>query len=252
MRRQGFWPARDGSIWIANDGSLDRIANGSISSLRAGAGLPGHQVASLLEDRAGNLWVGVDDSLYVLKDGRFQRIAGPDHKPLGLVVGITEDIDGNIWAACAGNPRKLVRIRDFEVREEFRTSQVPAARTLALDPQGGIWIATVTGDLARFRNGAVEKFALNLKGNPVLRRIVVKADGSVLAASEDGLVGLRRGKVQRMTTENNLPCSAVFSFVEDKEKRWWLYTDCGVLELADSELQRWWSESRSDRADPHL
>ena len=157
-------------------------------------------------------------------------------------MGITEDIDGNIWAACAGNPRKLVRIRDFEVREEFPTSQVPAARTLAPDPQGGIWIATTTGDLARFRNGAVEKFALNLKGNPFLRRIVANADGSVLAASEDGLVGLRQGKVQRMTTENGLPCSAVFSFVEDKEKRWWLYTDCGVLELADSELQRWWSD----------
>ena len=238
----GVLASRDGSMWIANDGSLDRIANGSISSLRTGAGLPGHQVASLLEDRAGNLWVGVDDALYVLKDGRFQRIAGPDHKPLGLVVGITEDIDGNIWAACAGNPRRLVRIRDFEVREEFPTSQVPAARTLAPDPQGGIWIATTTGDLARFRNGAVEKFALNLKGNPVLRRIVANADGSVLAASEDGLVGLRKGKVQRMTTENGLPCSAVFSFVEDKEKRWWLYTDCGVLELADSELQRWWSD----------
>ena len=186
--------------------------------------------------------MGVDDSLYVLKDGRFQRIAGLDHKPLGLVVAITEENDGNIWAACAGSPRKLVRIRDLEVREEFPTSQVPAARTLAPDPQGGIWIATTTGDLARFRNGAVEKFALNLKGNPYLRRIVANANGSVLAASEDGLVGLRQGKVQRMTTENGLPCSAVFSFVEDKEKRWWLYTDCGVLELADSELQRWWSD----------
>ena len=238
----GVLASRDGSIWVANDGSLDRIANGNISSLRTGAGLPGHQVASLLEDRAGNLWVGVDDSLYVLKDGRFQRIAGLDHKPLGLVVAITEDNDGNIWAACAGSPRKLVRIRDLEVREEFPTSQVPAARTLAPDPQGGIWIATTTGDFARFRNGAVEKFALNLKGNPYLRRIVANADGSVLAASEEGLIGLRQSKVQRMTTENGLPCSAVFSFVEDKEKRWWLYTECGVLELADSELQRWWSD----------
>jgi len=238
----GVLATRDGSIWVANDGSLDRIFGGSISSLRTGAGLPGHQVASLLEDRAGNLWVGVDDALYVLKDGRFQPIAGPDRKPLGLVVAITEDIDGNIWAACAGNPRKLVRIRDFEVREEFRTSQLPAARALASDPEGGIWIATTTGDLARFRNGAVEKFALNLKGAPFLRRIVATADDFVLAASEEGLVGLRNGKVHRMTTENGLPCSAVYSFVEDREKRWWLYTDCGVIELAETELQRWWSD----------
>ena len=228
----GVLASRDGSIWVANDGSLDRIANGSISSIRTGAGLPGHQVASMLEDRAGNFWVGIDDSLYVLKDGRFRAIAGRDHKPLGLVVGITEDIEGNVWAACAGNPRKVVRIRDFEVREEFATSQVPLGRALAPDPHGGIWIATTTGDLARLRNGAVEKFALNLKGNLVLRRVVAQADGSVLAASEDGLVGLRQGKVQRMTTENGLPCNAVFSFVEDKEKRRWLYTECGVLELA--------------------
>ena len=33
------------------------------------------------------------------------------------------------------------------------------------------------------------------------------ADGSVLAGSEDGLVGLRQGKVQRMTTKNGLPCN---------------------------------------------
>ena len=241
----GVLASRDGSIWVANDGSLDRIANGSISSIRTGAGLPGHQVTSLLEDRAGNLWVGIDDSLYVMKNGRFQAIAGLDHKPLGLVVGITEDVDGNVWAACAGNPRQVVRIRDFKVREEFAASQVPPGRTLAADPQGGIWIATTTGDLARLRDGTVEKFALKLKGNPVLRRFVANADGSVLAASEDGLVGLRQGKVQRMTTKNGLPCDAVFSFVEDKEKRWWLYTECGVLELADSELQRWWTDPGS-------
>jgi signal transduction histidine kinase len=158
------------------------------------------------------------------------------------VVGITEDIEGNVWAACAGNPRKVVRIRDFDVREEFATSQVPLGRALAPDPQGGIWIATTAGELARLRNGAVEKFALNLKGNLVVRRVVAKADGSVLAASEDGLIGLRQGKVQRLTTENGLPCNAVFSFVEGKDKRWWLYTECGVLELADSELQRWWAD----------
>ena len=44
-----------------------------------------------------------------------------------------------------------------------------------------------------------------------------------------------------MTTKNGLPCDFVISFVEDKEKRWWLYTRCGVVELSDSELQRWWA-----------
>jgi signal transduction histidine kinase len=183
----------------------------------------------------------VDDGLFLYKDGRFRRLSEPDHKPLRLVAGITEDIDGNIWTACAGNPRKLVRIRDFQVREQFLPSQVPAGRTLAPDPQGGIWIGTAKGELARFRHGILERYLLNTRGDPVSRWIVAKADGSVLAASDDGLVGLRQGKVQRLTTENGLPCNSVFSFIQDREKRSWLYTDCGILELPDSELQRWWS-----------
>jgi signal transduction histidine kinase/ligand-binding sensor domain-containing protein len=237
----GVLASHDGTIWIANSGSLDRIVNGSVSSIRAGNGLPGHQVASMIEDHAGNMWVGVDDGLYLFKSGRFRRLPEPNHKPLGLVVGMTEDVDGNIWAECAGNPRKLVRIRDFQVVEEFTSSQVPPGHTLAPDPHGGIWIGTLKGDLALFRHGVVEKFALNPKGNPVSHQIIADAAGSVLAASEDGLVGLRRDKVQRMTKKNGLPCDSVISFIEDNAKRWWLYTACGVVELPDSDLQRWWA-----------
>jgi signal transduction histidine kinase/ligand-binding sensor domain-containing protein len=238
----GVLAGRDGTIWVASTGSLDRIEkNGTISSIRTGDGLPGSLVASMLEDRAGNMWVGVDDGLFLFKNGRFRRLPEPNHKPLGLVVGMAEDIDGNIWAECAGNPGKLVRIRDFQVREEFPASQVPTGRTLAPDPQGGIWIGTLKGDLALFRHGVLKTFPLNAKGDPFIRQIIANADGSVLAGSADGLVGVRQGKVQRMTTKNGLPCNFVTSFIQDREKRWWLYTDCGIVELPDSELQRWWT-----------
>src|SRR5208337_3294552 len=239
----GVLAVKDGSIWVSNAGSLDHISNGIISSIRTGAGLPGHQVTSLLEDRAGNLWVGVDDGLYLFKDGRFRRLPEPDHKPLGLVVGMAEDIDGNIWAECFSKPPKLVRIRDFQVRKEFPASQVPTGHTLAPDPYGGIWIGTLKGDLALFRRGVVQQFPVDAKGDPISQQIIANEDGSVLASSADGLVGFRQGRVQRMTTKNGLPCNFVTSFIQDKEKRWWLLTDCGVLELADSELQRWWSNA---------
>ena len=238
----GILASRDGTIWVANAGSLDRIKNGTVSSIRRSDGLPGDQVAAMLEDRAGNMWVGVDDGLYLFKDGRFRRIPGPNHQPLGMVVGITEDIDGNIWAECRGNPRKLVRIRDFQVREVFPASQVTPGHNLAPDPNGGIWMETLKGDIALFRNGILEtKVPLNKGGSPLNRQIIAEADGSILVGSENGLVGWRMGKVQRMTTKNGLPCDFIITFIEDNEKRWWLYTRCGVVELSDSELQRWWA-----------
>ena len=238
----GVLASRDGTIWVANAGSLDHIVNGNVSSIRAGKGLPGNQVTRLLEDRAGNMWVGVDDGLYLFKNGSFRRIREPNRKPLGMVIGLIEDTEGNVWAECAGNPRKLLRIRDFQVREVFPAPQVPPAWMLAANPNGGIWIATRKGDLVLFRQGALRTFAMNPNAkNPAPHEIAAQADGSVLGAFEDGLVGFREGKVQRMTTKNGLPCDFIISFIQDKEKRWWLYTRCGVVEFSDSELQRWWT-----------
>ena len=238
----GILASKDGGIWVANDGSLDRIKNGTVSSIRRSNGLPGDQVAAMLEDHAGNIWVGVDDELYLFKDGQFRRLPAPNHQALGMVVGMTEDIDGNIWAECRGNPRKLVRIRDFQVREVFPASQVPPGHNLAPDPHGGIWIETQKGNIELFRNGNLEAtIPLDKKGSPLNRQIIAEADGSILVGSENGLVGWRTGKVQRVTTKNGLPCDFVISFTQDKEKRWWLYTRCGVVEFSDSELQRWWA-----------
>ncbi len=238
----GILAGKDGTVWVANNGSLDRIKNGTVSSIRRSDGLPGDQVAAMLEDHAGNLWVGVDDELYLFKDGRFRRLPAPNHQPLGMVVGLTEDIEGNVWAECASKPSKLVRIRDFRVQEVFPASQVPPGHSLAPDPNGGIWISTRRGDLLLLRNGTVRtRIPLTQGGSPLNRQIIAQPDGSVLAGTENGIVGWRSGKVQRMTTKNGLPCDFVIAFIEDKEKRWWFYTRCGVVEFSDSELQRWWA-----------
>jgi signal transduction histidine kinase/ligand-binding sensor domain-containing protein len=234
--------SRDGTVWLANAGSLDYLRNGEVFSIRSGAGLPGFQVTSLLEDRAGQIWVGMDDGLFLYKDHHFRRLPEPNHRPLGMVAGITEDVDGNIWAECASNPRKLVRIRGFRVQEEFSSSQVPSGHTLAADPRGGIWVSTlVDGDLVRFHSGTVETFPLKLKGEWP-RQIEAEPDGSVLvAAPDDGLLGLRMGNVQRLTKRNGLPCDGVLGFVRDDQKNWWLEAPCGYISVADSEMQKWWA-----------
>jgi PAS domain S-box-containing protein len=227
---------KDGTVWVANLGTLDFIRNGAVSSVR----VPGQQVSSLLEDHQGNIWVGVDDGLFIYKDGRFRRIAEPDHHPLGLVLGITEDVDGNIWAECKGAQRRLIRIRDFKVREEFSEPQVPRAKAIAADPKGGIWLGTLTGDLTFFREGVSHAFPLKLKRGSWAYQIAVDPDGSVITASDDGLVMLRTGKVQRLGKENGLPCDGVTGFAVDDNRNLWLNTPCGYIEITASDVQRWW------------
>ena len=247
----GVLAVKDGSIWVSNAGSLDHISNRIITSIRTGAGLPGHQVARLLEDRAGNLWVGVDDGLYLFQNGRFRRLPEPNHQPLGMVVDMIEDTDGNIWAQCASKPPKLVRIRDFQVQEEFSRSQIPGGR-LAPDPHGGIWLGTRDGNLALLRDGVLTKFPLNAKAYPYTNQMIVEPDGSVLAAFTDGLVGWRQGNMQRMTTQNGLPCNPVLAFIQDNEKSWWLLHGMWRSRVSGFRAPAVVGKSKSGRTDPAL
>jgi PAS domain S-box-containing protein len=231
--------AKDGTIWVANLGTLDFIRNGAVSSVR----VPGQQVSSLFEDNQGNIWVGVDDGLFIYKGGRFRRIPEPDHHPLGLVLGMTEDVDGNIWAECKSRPRRLIRIHDFKVREQFFEPEVTQAKAIAADPRGGIWLGTLNGDLTFFRDGLARTSPLNLKGkswiDKMADQIAVDPDGSVITASHNGLVMLRAGKVQRLGKENGLPCDGVGGFAVDDDKNLWLNTPCGFIEIAAADVQRW-------------
>ena len=237
----GVLAGRDGTIWVANGNSLDHIAGETVTSIRQGHGLPGEQATAMLEDSAGNFWVGVDDDLYLLKNGHFHRVPGPHHESIGMVFGLAEDREGNIWAVCSA---KLVRIRDLRVQEEFLLPPFSRLREIAADPHDGIWLVTSAGDLMLFRHGTLQKHALNVSGTTI-DQVVARADGSVLVPTPDGLRVLRQDSLQLMSSKNGLPCDAVISAVEDKDKRWWLFMDCGIVELPNSELERWWANPQT-------
>ncbi|HTF65883.1 MAG TPA: two-component regulator propeller domain-containing protein, partial [Edaphobacter sp.] len=211
------------------------------SSIRPGDGLPGYQVASMFEDHAGRIWVGVDDGLYLYSHGHFQRIGGTTNQHLGLVVGITEDRENNIWVEASGAKRRLVRIQNFEVKEELSAAEVPEAHALAADPKGGIWLGLLDGDLALYRHGVVHRVRLNHPKDGITGEIVVNPDGSVLSATPYALVGWRNGTTQFLTSQNGLPCDGVYGFIRDKKNNLWLYTPCGLSEIDSAEFDRWWS-----------
>jgi signal transduction histidine kinase len=152
-------------------------------------------------------------------------------------------VDNNVWVETIGPPRTLIRIHDLKVQEEFPVPQMPAARKIAADPQGGIWLGLVSGDLARYRQGKTEIFAFNHDSDARVNQLIVSSDGSVLGATGLGLVGWKQGKQQTLTVRNGLPCDFVNALIEDSHSALWLYTQCGLVEIAGSEMKRWWEQS---------
>ena len=233
--------AGDGTVWIGTPEGLDTLHQGRVSSVQA-KGLPGHLVTSMLKDRAGLLWVGIDNTMSIYKNGMFRRIHKPDGSPIGVVVGMTEDVDHNVWVETIGPPRMLIRIQNLKVQEEFPVPRMPPARKVVADPEGGIWLGLMNGDLARYRHGKTEIFPFKHGEDSRVNQLIVNSDGSVLGATPLGVIGWKAGKQQTLTVRNGLPCDSVYALIADSQGDLWLYTQCGLVDISDSELQRWWGQ----------
>ena len=239
----GVIALRSGGVLLSGNLSLDAIhEDGGIRSIRFGKGLPGHQVAALLEDHEGRVWAGIDDSLYVVERGKFQPIRMPDGSNPGLIVGMTEDLENSIWAEASGKTRRLIRIQNRHVQESWPSDQVPAAHTLAADPRGGIWLGLMDGNLARFVNRKLEIVKTPVTAAGYARQIVVDSAGSVMAAAPSGLIGISGGVVRKLSARNGLPCDSVSGFTPDRRGGFWIYLDCGLARIEERELRAWWQD----------
>ena len=206
--------------------------------------MPRGQVTALLQDH-GPIVGWLTELNAALNDGRIREIRRPDGAPLGLAAGIAEDTDNNIWVEVIGPPRTLFRIKDLKVQDQFPVPKLPAARKLAADPHGGIWLGLMSGDLAHYRNGVLEMIAYPHQPDARVEQVFISPDGSVLGATAFGLIGWKEGKKQILTVRNGLPCNGINAMIADRENALWLYTQCGLIQISAAELAKWWAQPDS-------
>ena len=233
----------DGTVWIGNFHALDFMREGKLSAIRTGHGLPGLYITTFFQDHAGRLWVGIDDGLWVYDHEVFRAIRHADGRALGIVFAITEDLRHNIWVRAGGN---LDRISEFQLQDEITSPQISTAYTLAANPQGGIFLGLVSGDLVQYEGGQSRTYASNEVGNTrQIRDLLVEADGSVWGTTLDEVVRWQNGVRKNLTTKNGLPCDGIFALVEDARGSLWIDSKCGFIEIEKAELENWWSHPDS-------
>jgi len=64
----------------------------------------------------------------------------------------------------------------------------------------------------------------------------------VWGATQDGLFRRNEGKEEILNSHNGLPCDTVFAFIKDNRGALWLDTQCGLVVIEGSELNRWWQQ----------
>jgi signal transduction histidine kinase/ligand-binding sensor domain-containing protein len=241
-RVHSVFASHDGALWIGNEGGLDILRNGKISSIQPRDGFPGRQVTSMFEDHAGALWVGVDSRLTVYERGEFREIRRSDGSSLGVVAAITEDNGHDIWVIVNvnGGPYSLFRIHDRKVQQVTNSRDIdPISLTANLDE--GVWAGLDDMHLVRYGKGAPDAFVKKGPGRSF--QILADTDGSVWGATVHGLAKWKDGTEKTLDKGSGLPCDSVYTLITDSLGSLWLYTECGVIRIEKSELEKWWTQS---------
>jgi signal transduction histidine kinase/ligand-binding sensor domain-containing protein len=235
---QTVLPLRDGTVWIGGR-SLSVVHNGLVAPSKEQALFGNRNLTASFEDHTGRIWVGLDKTLNVYQGGTLTPISTASGHELGTIIQITETADHDVWALAVGETSRFLRLRGLAATEQVVPDRPDQPIRMAPDPRGGLWLGYRNGDLAFYRNDELKTFPADAISKAQINGLLPDSNGAVLAATSAGLL-LQQNDSRRLLAEpQGLPCKNVRSVVHDRRGAVWLKTECGFIEIQDTELQRW-------------
>ena len=231
---------RKGTLWIGGDSTLYTLRNGRTVFDAQGVNLAGKQITTIFDDHAGRMWIGVDNTLNLFRDGKFIPVKMQDGSATGFIVSMAEEPDGSLWALTTRLPRRILSIDPRALRASSGI-EVDASKILG-DPRGGLWIGLNDGSLLHALKGKLRPIEFPHETGPRITQLSVTQEGALVAAGEFGLVYLRDGAAQVLGTRNGLPCESISDFIFDGGGDLWLYAQCGLIRIDQSNFKRWLAE----------
>ena len=273
---------KDGTVWVGTDTGLDRWKEGEITvyrrsrrrgSVRGGASvdvvsargetslrrfreivddrLPADSMDCVFEDSHGRIWVTTNDGAAILESGRFHPVRSV---PPGITFSIAEDRAGRVWFS---HQEGLLRLEAARVIQRIPWATLgraePAISLLRDDAGDGLWLGFRGGGVSHFKQGRVVTTYETPQGVGGLH---IDPRGTLWAATDAGLSRVEDTRALTLTRNNGLPCDTVHWMMEDDAGSVWLSMACGLVRIAQSELDAWASKRTStvhptvlDRAD---
>jgi signal transduction histidine kinase/ligand-binding sensor domain-containing protein len=237
---QSVLAATDGSIWIGAHEGLTRWRDGQATIFGEASGLPDDAPESLFQDGHGRIWVSTRHGLAYFKDGKFVALKAGR----GEVHFITGDSAGNLWLS---EHQSLMHFQEGRLVEQIPWSELGRRRSaefaLAAREPGGVWLGFwVDGGVYYFKDDRLRASytAADGLGEGAVGDLRLDQDGALWAATEKGgLSRIRDGRLATLTSWNGLPCNAIHWSIEDDDHSLWLYTGCGLVRIARTELDAW-------------
>ncbi len=177
-----------------------------------------------------------------LADTSFQQLSVQDGLPNIVTFGVAQDSDGFLWFGTGGGLGRWDGYRFLVFRPDARvTDSLPDnfIQVLHTDPEGRLWIGTISGGLARF-DSAHENFVRygiegRKSGRFEIRAICDDGAGGLWVGGGSGLYRLAAGATTLRHLENPVPGVAgdrVISLLRDRDGVVWFGTARGLYREA--------------------
>lgn len=250
---------RDGSVWLVTRNGLNRWVNGQITTYGQRSAEPnigdnkreakpnGLITNSLFQDDGGRIWASTVSGFGYLENGRFIPVSSI---PGGVATAIAQDTAGSLWVA-------IEHVALFQLLRGAVVSQISWSAlghkdhtsAMAADPSHGLWLGFHLGGLAYFADGQTHASytAADGLGEGRVNHLRFDGDGALWASTNGGLSRLKNGRVATLTGKNGLPCDTIHWTMEDDARAFWLYTACGLVRVAHSELDAWVAAVEQDK-----
>ena len=242
---QSVLAATDGSVWVGTHDGLTRWKNGQTTIFGKTNGLPDDAMQSLFQDDHGRIWVSTARGLAYFQDGRLVAVNGVRG---GEVYGITGDTAGNLWLS---EDQGLLHFVEGHLVEQIPWSELGrrenASVLLSDREHGGVWLGFwLGGGVSYFKDRQlrVSYTVANGLGEGHVPDLRFDRDGALWAATEGGLSRIKDGRIATLTSRNGLPCNTIHWTIEDDDRSFWLYTACGLVRIARTELDAWIAEPK--------
>ena len=244
--------AKDGSVWVATYNGLNRWKDGRFSVVNVIGSTQDPRTAkgapySLFEDSERRIWVSTVQEFGYLENNRFVPVRDVHG---GRITSMTEAPAGHLWLAKEEDG--LLHLFQGRVVEKFPWTALghkDDGRVVLADPsQHGIWLGFSAGGISYFADGAIRKSysVADGLGAGRVNRLRFGPRGALWAATENGLSRIKDNHVTTLTNKNGLPCDKVHWSMDDADHFVWVYTACGLVRIARTELDAWVDEpSRS-------
>jgi signal transduction histidine kinase/ligand-binding sensor domain-containing protein len=238
--------AKDGSVWIATYKGLNRWKDGRISVVNRIGSTPDPNRTSrgapycLFEDSERRIWLSTVQEFGYLENNRFVPVRDVHG---GRITSMTEPSSGHLWLAKEEDG--LLHLFQGRVVEKFPWGALghhDDGRVVLADPsQRGIWLGFSAGGISYFADGAIRKSYSVAEGLGAGRVYSLRFGprGALWAATENGLSRIKDDHVTTLTSKNGLPCDNVHWTMDDADHFVWVYTACGLVRIARTELDAW-------------